>query len=53
MKEVICDAHEEEEDGGKSEPTAKFLSALNGTDIVSKYLMKCDDDDPDGCSHQY
>jgi hypothetical protein len=29
-----------EEDGGNSEPPPTFLPALEGTDIMRKYLMK-------------
>jgi hypothetical protein len=36
---------EEEVDGGKSEPPATFLSALEGIDTVRKYLMKFDVND--------
>jgi hypothetical protein len=33
---------EEEDNGGKSEPPATFLSALEGIDTVRKYFMKFD-----------
>jgi hypothetical protein len=38
-------SEEEEDDGGRSEPPATFLSALEGTDTVKQYLMKFDVDD--------
>jgi hypothetical protein len=38
-------SEEEEDDGGKSEPPATFLSALEGIDTVRKYLMKFDVND--------
>jgi hypothetical protein len=38
-------SEEDDDDGGKSEPPASFLSALEGTDTVRKYLMKFDVDD--------
>jgi hypothetical protein len=39
---LVCEGEgeEEEDDGGKSEPPATFLSALEGIDTVGKYLMK-------------
>jgi hypothetical protein len=36
---------EEEDDCGKSEPSATLLSALEGIDTVRKYLMKFDVED--------
>jgi hypothetical protein len=36
----VSEEEEEEVDGGKSESPATFLSALEGTDTVRKYLMK-------------
>jgi hypothetical protein len=38
-------SEEEEDGGGKSEPPATFLSALEGIDTVRKYLMQFDVDD--------
>jgi hypothetical protein len=35
-------SEKEDDDGGKSEPPAIFLSALVGIDTVKKYLMKFD-----------
>jgi hypothetical protein len=38
----------EEKDGdGKSEPSPRSLSALEGIDTVTKYLVKCDVDNSD------
>jgi hypothetical protein len=46
MKSLQSGVYEEEEgDGGKSEPPATFLSALEGIDTVRKYLMKFDVND--------
>jgi hypothetical protein len=41
----VSEEGEEEDDGSKSEPPATFLSALEGIDSVTKYLMKFDVDD--------
>jgi hypothetical protein len=35
---------EKEDDGGKSQPLATFLSVLEGINTARKYLMKFDDD---------
>jgi hypothetical protein len=41
----VSEEGEEDDDGGKSEPPATFLSALEGIDTVRKYRMKFDGDD--------
>jgi hypothetical protein len=43
---TCCVSEEEEEDNaGKSEPPATFLSAMEGIDTVRKYFMKFDVND--------
>jgi hypothetical protein len=41
----VVSEEEDEDDVGKSEPPATFLSALEGIDTVRKYLMKFDAND--------
>jgi hypothetical protein len=44
-EKLTCGVSKEEDDGGKGEPPATFLCALEGIDTVRKYLMKFDVDD--------